>query len=501
MDILQNDLLVCALDCYLDKAKVINLKIKDAIIYLLKFYHYCLTQQKPEFLENIKKVIDKICANEYLKKNFKGISTLSKLNTQLTPENNNIAQEDILRVIQELQNSYFSYAEIMDFFGNCAGEYLTEHLEQLKYESFDFTPSDKYTLMWSLNCYVTEGIPNHRYIAPELISAIIKMFKIYQEIPPGSNDIKNIKIKNLINSTVIGICGHTNLANNLKEIKVICSQFDPKNDDNISNIINELSQYLIPIEDVISSMKGCLDLCMPEYLKQIEARLAAEKAAEKARLAAEKEEQKKEMTKRNQMAQQDEIEIEAAAEKAAKEAEMSILRAKEAAEEKGKIATDSKNKARNELRLINAWAAVSTNNILDTKKTNNVNLTQIQQILLDKNISTIRGAEYDENSRIINGVGYIIPDKQFSVLLNEMKNYGITTADIKRHQNERSDFKAKNNTFTSASMSKTWKNMPKMPWSRGGRKTRKARKPKKPRKTRKTMKPRKGRVRRRTNKR
>lgn len=453
MNIPQNDLLVCTLDCYLDKAKV-NLKIKDAIIYLLKFYHYCLTQQKPEFLENIKKVIDKICANEYLKKNFKGISTLSKLNTQLTPENNNIAQEDILRVIQELQNSYFSYAEIMDFFGDCAGEYLTTHQEDEYIHSNEYIHSKEYTLIWSLNCYVTAGIPNHKYIAPEAISAIIKMFKIYQEIPPGSNDIKNIKIKNLINSTVIGICGHTNLANNLKEIKVICSQFDPKNDDNISNIINELSQYLIPIEDVISSMKGCLDLCRPEYLKQIEARLAAEK---------------------------------------------------EAAEEKEKIATDSKNKARNELLLINAWAAVSTNDKLDTKKTNNVNLTQIQQILLDKNISTIRGAEYDENSRIINGVGYIIPDKQFSVLLNEMKNYGIVTTDIdiKRHQTERSDFKAKMNPYTtSASMSKTWKNMPKMPWSRGGRKTRKCRnKRRKTRRTRKPKKSRKGRVRRRTNKR
>jgi hypothetical protein len=152
-----------------------------------------------------------------------------------------------------------------------------------------------------------------------------------------------------------------------------------------------------------------------------------------------------------------------------------------------------KDKIIKELILINAWAAVSTNNILDTNKITDAKLATIAKELHDPTIHT-----FDATTN-----SYIIPDKQFDKLIQKIKLASdiVTPDDIKRHQNERSDFKAKNNTFTSASMSKTWKNMPKMPWSRGGRKARKRRKTKKGRKGRRTRKTKKGRKGRRTNKR
>jgi len=141
-----------------------------------------------------------------------------------------------------------------------------------------------------------------------------------------------------------------------------------------------------------------------------------------------------------------------------------------------------------------AWRIITINN--DGKKIDNSKIT------LEKLISIKTLLENPECHTVT--TEWIIPDENFSVLINTLKINGLIISPeiIKRHQNERSDFKAKNNTFTSASMSKTWKNMPKMPWSRGGRKTRKCRnKRRRTRKSRKTRKSMKGRVRRRTNKR
>jgi hypothetical protein len=127
-NIMDYDLLMCTLECYLDNAPKdmgVDLKIKDAIIYLLQFYAYCLKNNETEQLKNIKIVINKICANEYLKKNLEGISELSGFSGFLALNtHNNLTLDNISGVIQKLQNSYFSYDEIMPFFDNCATEYL-----------------------------------------------------------------------------------------------------------------------------------------------------------------------------------------------------------------------------------------------------------------------------------------------------------------------------------------------------------------------------------------
>jgi site-specific recombinase XerD len=102
-NIMDYDLLMCTLECYLDNAPKdmgVDLKIKDAIIYLLQFYAYCLKNNETEQLKNIKIVINKICANEYLKKNLEGISELSGFSGFLALNtHNNLKHKTMLSLI------------------------------------------------------------------------------------------------------------------------------------------------------------------------------------------------------------------------------------------------------------------------------------------------------------------------------------------------------------------------------------------------------------------
>ena len=338
--------------------------------------------------------------------------------------------------------------------------------------------------MWALNCYVTipNNIPNHVYIAPELISAIIHMFKIYNDIL-NNPDKYDKNLISIINDTFNKICDNENL-NYFKEIEDLCSennkiQINQKqiNQEQIDEIIKNLSQYLIPIKDVVYLMKNCLDICKPAQLKKIE----AIKAEERKKIE-EEERKKKERWNAEKAAQQ-------IAEKAAQQKEIeemgkgdTLLIAKRLEEEAKRQATEklSKEKVLKELTLQNAWNAISTNNKLDSKKIKPEKLTEIANALKDPEIHTFN----NENNT------YIIPDGQFDELIGKLKQkikivtkngltqyYTImdkselTQEDINRHKNERTDFKAKNSKFYSPTLSKLWK--------RGGIKTRKYKKGKK----------------------
>jgi len=436
-NIIDYNLLMCSLECYLDNAPKdmgVDLKIKDAIIYLLQFYAYCLKNNETEQLENIKIVINKICDNEYLFKNLKGISTLSELN-----RNDNLTLDNISGVIQELQTNYFSYKELMVFFGNCANEYLRDHKKFIR-QFQSFKPSDAYQLVWALNCHVTipGNIPNHAYIAPELISAIIHMFKIYNDILNNlSKDNKNniMTLISIIKDTFIKICKNKNL-NYFKEIEDLCSENNKIqintgqiNQEQIDEIIKNLSQYLRPIKYVVYLTQDCLNKCRAEEQKRLE---------EVKRLEEER--------------------------KRLEEAPIKLARQKE----KEKRAENlSKIKVLKELTLINAWNAISTNNKLDSKKIKPEKLTEIANALKDPEIHTFN----NENNI------YIIPDGQFDELIKNIKEnmimgqVGLTQEDINRHKKERTDFKAKNSKIFSYRLSTLWK--------RGGIKTRKYKKGKK----------------------
>ena len=200
-------------------------------------------------------------------------------------------------------------------------------------------------------------------------------------------------------------------------------------------------------------------------------------------------ERAKEQIERNIMAQQDEMTIEKKkeAEKRKEEAEKRKEEEERAKQEEERAKQEeegasiqetlrkedvtrkeieSKNKVKDELTLINAWDAISTNNKLDNNKITPDSLKRIASALKNPKIQTF------DNVRKV----YIIPDGQFDKLIQNIKTnlimnqVGLTQDDINRHKNERSDFKAKMNPYTtSASMSKSWKQY--KPW--GGKKTRK----------------------------
>ena len=129
------------------------------------------------------------------------------------------------------------------------------------------------------------------------------------------------------------------------------------------------------------------------------------------------------------------------------------------------MSQQNKPKVMEELNLINAWAAISTNNKLDNKykkksDDNKLKLQKIAEIL------------EEETTKTFNKEIYFIPDGQFNDLINALKINEINVDQnvIERHKKERSQFKSANRF--------KWR-----PW--GGRKTRKGNKGRKGRKTRK----------------
>jgi len=104
-------------------------------------------------------------------------------------------------------------------------------------------------------------------------------------------------------------------------------------------------------------------------------------------------------------------------------------------------------------------------------------------ILTDVNLGKIKTILENPESHTFTETKWIIPDEQFNNLIKAMKSKGIIINQtiIDRHNNERSDFKAKNSKIYSPTLSKTWKRY--KPW--GGRKTRKYKKSKR-RKVRKS---------------
>ena len=141
-------------------------------------------------------------------------------------------------------------------------------------------------------------------------------------------------------------------------------------------------------------------------------------------------------------------------------------------------AADTKIKFIEELKLINAWDAISTNNKLDTKKLNLENLQTIYNVLAEKYTHTF------------NDDKYFIPDGQFNNLIKAIINIGIGVDQsvIKRHNDERSDRIGKTNKIYS-DVSKKMEGEKMVGWQEN-KKTRKRQKGKK-RKTHKKRKERK----------
>ena len=135
------------------------------------------------------------------------------------------------------------------------------------------------------------------------------------------------------------------------------------------------------------------------------------------------------------------------------------------------MSQQNKPKVMEELNLINAWAAISTNNKLDNKykkksDDNKLKLQKIAEIL------------EEETTKTFNKEIYFIPDSQFNDLINALKinEINIDQNVIERHKKERSQFKSANRF--------KWR-------PGGGRKTRKGKKGRQHRKTRKGKKGRK----------